>query len=138
MDFAELEDEDDESEEQPPTLILVPGRIKGDGGSMEHVPLADMWGGWQMRINVYMCFLVNDLVPDLEGARHLTHVMPGVVECLLYETCPRHGFLTAPQHCKFCERQMSLISLVLAQDELAIIWTPCDGMNYFGRETRGE
>ena len=76
----EADDEDEQLSKAPWGHVPAPWRIRGPGGFVEQFPLADMWGGWQLRINVYMCFMLNDLVPNLEGARPLKHPM-GMSSC---------------------------------------------------------
>jgi hypothetical protein len=116
MVFTELEndDDDDDDESEPEQESLEAVRV----AIWDGLPIRGaMWDGWQIRINVYMCLLVNDLVPNMEGAKPCVYSPPmdGVILCLLYQKCPDHGLVASPQHCKFCEHLLTLIGVLLQQ-----------------------
>ena len=70
--------------------------------------------GWQVRIKVYMCLLVNELVPGLEGAMPIKPPVPDCVLMILKTSCPLHGLeITAEQDCKFCGQAITMAGLVL-------------------------
>ena len=117
MAFTMLEDDEESDEQIQIAEDDEPGNMMGqqpdDDEPSNRMGFAQP-KGWQFRIKVYMCFLVNDLVPGLEGAMP---IQPALLDCVLVilETrCPLHGLeITAEHDCKFCGQAIKMAGLVL-------------------------